>query len=34
MRIPDAREKDFQKAEIRVYHEPGRESGVMLPVVK
>jgi hypothetical protein len=34
MRIPDATEKDFQKAEIRVYHEPGRESGVVLPVVK
>lgn len=32
MRIPDATEKDFQKADIRIYHDTGRESCVLLPV--
>jgi hypothetical protein len=34
MRIPDATEKDFRKADIRIYHEPGRASTVILPVMK
>jgi uncharacterized protein len=34
MRIPEAAEKDFRKADIRIYHEPGRASAVMLPVLQ
>jgi predicted acyl esterase len=33
MRIPEATEKDFRKADIRIYHEPGRASAVILPVM-
>jgi putative CocE/NonD family hydrolase len=33
MRIPEASEKDFRKADIRIYHEPGRASAVILPVM-
>ena len=34
MRIPDANPGDFRKADIRIYHEPGKASCVMLPVIK
>jgi uncharacterized protein len=34
MRIPDASEKDFQKATIRVYHDAGHPSAIQLPVIQ
>jgi uncharacterized protein len=34
MRIPDADEKDFEKATIRVYHDGVNASKIVLPVVK
>jgi len=34
MRIPDATEKDFQKATIRIYHDAANASKIVLPVLK
>ena len=34
LRIPDAKESDFIKSTIRIYHEPGRASKLTLPVLK
>jgi len=34
MRIPDATEKDFQKATIRIYHDAANTSKIVLPVLK
>jgi len=34
MRIPDADEKDFQKAAIRIYHDATNSSNIVLPVIK
>jgi len=34
MRIPDAEEKDFQKATIRIYHDAENASKIVLPVLK
>ena len=34
MRIPDADEKDFQKATIKIYHDKENESKLILPVLK
>jgi putative CocE/NonD family hydrolase len=34
MRIPDADERDFQKATIRIYHDAVNSSGIILPVLK
>ena len=34
MRIPDADEKDFQKATIRIHHDAANSSNILLPVVK
>ena len=34
MRIPDATEKDFQKATIRIYHDAVNASKIVLPVLK
>ncbi|MGC4099752.1 CocE/NonD family hydrolase [Ferruginibacter sp.] len=34
MRIPDATEKDFQKATIRIYHDDENASKIVLPVLK
>jgi putative CocE/NonD family hydrolase len=34
MRIPDADEKDFQKATIRIYHDAANASRIILPVLK
>ena len=34
MRIPDATEKDFQKATIRIYHDDVNASRISLPVLK
>lgn len=34
MRIPDADEKDFQKATIRIYHDAANASRIVLPVLK
>ena len=34
MRIPDADEKDFQKATIRIYHDAANASKIVLPVLK
>ena len=34
MRIPDAEEKDFQKATIRIYHDAMNPSKIVLPVLK
>lgn len=34
MRIPDAQSTDFQKANIRVYHDAGNASRVLLPVLQ
>ncbi|MBX2934348.1 MAG: CocE/NonD family hydrolase [Ferruginibacter sp.] len=34
MRIPDADEKDFQKATIRIYHDAVNASRIILPVLK
>lgn len=34
MRIPDAEEKDFQKATIRIYHDKKNASKITLPVLK
>lgn len=34
MRIPDAKEEDFQKAGIRVYHDAVHASKIILPVLK
>lgn len=34
MRIPDAEEKDFQKATIRIYHDAANASKIVLPVLK
>ena len=34
MRIPDANPEDFRKADIHIYHEPGKASSVILPVIK
>jgi putative CocE/NonD family hydrolase len=34
MRIPDADEKDFQKATIRVYHDGTNNSKIVLPILK
>jgi uncharacterized protein len=32
--IPTANEGDFQKANIRIYHDPAHPSGITLPVLK
>ena len=34
MRIPDATEKDFQKATIRIYHDAANSSHIALPILK
>jgi putative CocE/NonD family hydrolase len=34
LRIPEAKESDFIKSTIRIYHEPGRASKLTLPVLK
>jgi putative CocE/NonD family hydrolase len=34
MRIPDANEKDFQKATIRIHHDATNSSSIILPVLK
>jgi len=34
MRIPDADEKDFRKATIRIHHDAANSSNILLPVVK
>ena len=34
MRIPDADEKDFQKATIRIYHDADYASKIILPVLQ
>ena len=34
MRIPEAEEKDFQKATIRIYHDANNASRIVLPVMK
>jgi uncharacterized protein len=34
MRIPDATEKDFQKATIKIYHDAANASKIVLPVLK
>jgi uncharacterized protein len=34
MRIPDATEKDFQKAAIKIYHDAVNASKIVLPVLK
>jgi hypothetical protein len=34
MRIPDAEEKDFQKATIKIYHDAVNASKIVLPVLK
>jgi uncharacterized protein len=34
MRIPDATEKDFQRATIRLYHDAKNPSSIVLPVLK
>ncbi len=34
MRIPEATEKDFQKATIRIYHDATNTSNIILPVLK
>lgn len=34
MRIPDADETDFQKADIRIYHDKEHPSGITFPVLK
>ena len=34
MRIPDADEKDFQKATIKIYHDRENESKLILPLLK
>ena len=34
MRIPDATEKDFQKATIRIYHDAANASHIALPILK
>lgn len=34
IRIPDANEKDFQKATIRIYHDATNSSNITLPVLK
>lgn len=34
MRIPEADESDFQKARIRIYHDPEHSSKILLPVLK
>ena len=34
MRIPDAEPGDFQKAQIRIYHDAVKASSIVLPVLK
>jgi len=34
MRIPEAEEKDFQKATIRIYHDADHASKIVLPVLR
>jgi putative CocE/NonD family hydrolase len=34
LRIPEARESDFQKATIRIYHDATNPSNIVLPVIK
>jgi len=34
LRIPDANKEDFQKAIIKVYHNSGGHSKIMLPVLQ
>jgi uncharacterized protein len=34
MRIPEATEKDFQRATIRLYHDAKNPSSIVLPVLK
>ena len=34
MRIPEAKESDFQKATIRIYHDATNSSNLVLPVVR
>jgi predicted acyl esterase len=34
MRIPEATEKDYQKATIRIYHDAANPSNIVLPVMK
>jgi predicted acyl esterase len=34
LRIPDAKESDFQKAIIRIYHDAKNSSSIILPVIK
>jgi putative CocE/NonD family hydrolase len=34
IQIPKAKESDFIKSGIRIYHEPGKESKIILPVLK
>ncbi|MBS1920817.1 MAG: CocE/NonD family hydrolase [Bacteroidetes bacterium] len=34
MKIPEAHDSDFQKATIRIYHDVGHPSNIMLPIIK
>ena len=34
MRIPDAKESDFQKSTIKIYHDKEHSSKITLPVLK
>lgn len=34
LRIPEANTEDFQKAEIKIYRDKTRSSGVLLPILK
>ena len=34
MRIPEANESDYQEAMIRIYHDAGNYSNIVLPVLR